>query len=626
MEFSVNGMKCVGCEKVIEEGLSKEKGIHKVKADFPSATLFVTYDAGATSVDKIKRAVSGLGYELTEFAASPVAANPTAHAKAEFSVRGMKCEGCETLIGEGLLKERGVQSAKANFANATLSVSYDPSLTSSEKIRRTAEHLGYGLVEKPLHPISAAARSSHTVTDANNSARHAGSDQSPQKAGGSGRTEEEEGLEDEDEETDASGGSSSGPGWFKPREIFNILIILVIFGLAYVVISRLEGGFSFPAPGSNVALTAIFAVGLFTGIHCVGMCGGFVASAAKGAPGALPRYFGGKLISYTVIGGLLGLIGASILIGQDVRAALAIAAGVFMVVFGLSALGISFFRQLYASIPKLRIPVKYASHGPFVLGLLNGLMPCGPLMAMEVYALSTGSLVSGALAMFVFGVGTMPLMAGFGAILTRLGSYSAAISRASSFVVIFLGVSLLLNGWVVFADKLAVPSQPQLIVAQNSGTTAPPSQQTNLPSGAIAAAGTGSAGSAPQPSAPTAQGSGGEQTITFSVMSYGYQPSVIYAKPNTKTKLVVDAKELNGCNHQLRIPSLGVLATLQNGENDFEFTTGPDGSNIDFSCGMGMLKGRIVVAGSPGTAKAAAAAAPRGGSCGGSGGGCGCGG
>ena len=63
-------------------------------------------------------------------------------------------------------------------------------------------------------------------------------------------------------------------------------------------------------------------------------------------------------------------------------------------------------------------------HGPFYIGLLNGLMPCGPLQAMQIYALGTGSFVMGAASMFFFSVGTVPLMFGFGVLSSILSKKS----------------------------------------------------------------------------------------------------------------------------------------------------------------------------------------------------------
>ena len=73
--------------------------------------------------------------------------------------------------------------------------------------------------------------------------------------------------------------------------------------------------------------------------------------------------------------------------------------------------------------------------------MLNGLMPCGPLQTMQLYALGTGSAVSGALSMFLFSLGTVPLMLVFGAISGFLSKgYTKQILKFSGFLVIILGV------------------------------------------------------------------------------------------------------------------------------------------------------------------------------------------
>jgi len=90
-------------------------------------------------------------------------------------------------------------------------------------------------------------------------------------------------------------------------------------------------------------------------------------------------------------------------------------------------------------------------------------------------------------------------------------------------------------------------------------------------------------------------------------------------------QMVFDVKELTGCNSAVRIPSLGINIQLHKGENSVELPALEAGT-YDFSCGMNMLRGKIVAGGKGVTeAKAALAAAPKG-SCGSGGGGCSCGG
>ena len=85
-------------------------------------------------------------------------------------------------------------------------------------------------------------------------------------------------------------------------------------------------------------------------------------------------------------------------------------AGVFMVIMGLNMLDISpWLKEDILRIPaELRVKISDRKReGPFYVGLLNGLMPCGPLQAMQIYALSTGDPVKGALSMMIFSLGTV---------------------------------------------------------------------------------------------------------------------------------------------------------------------------------------------------------------------------
>ena len=81
-------------------------------------------------------------------------------------------------------------------------------------------------------------------------------------------------------------------------------------------------------------------------------------------------------------------------------------ASLIMLLMSFNMLGIIEFRLPFIN----KIKLKTKSRNSFIIGLLNGLMPCGPLQAMQVYALSTGSFIKGALSMFLFSLGTVPLM------------------------------------------------------------------------------------------------------------------------------------------------------------------------------------------------------------------------
>ena len=80
----------------------------------------------------------------------------------------------------------------------------------------------------------------------------------------------------------------------------------------------------------------------------------------------------------------------------------------------------------------------------------------------------------------------------------------------------------------------------------------------------------------------------------------GYSPSVIKIRPNTKIRLVIDAKAPFSCASQFTIPSVGVRKQLEAGENVVEFVS-PASGTVRFSCSMGMYTGKFVVEGESGS-------------------------
>jgi Cytochrome C biogenesis protein transmembrane region len=108
-----------------------------------------------------------------------------------------------------------------------------------------------------------------------------------------------------------------------------------------------------------------------------------------------------------------------------------------------------------------------SGRGPFVVGLLNGLMPCGPLQTMQVYALGTGSFLAGALSMFLFSLGTVPLLLGFGAASSFLSAkFNRGMLKASGVLVMALGLVMFTRGMNLFGVALPVPApQPGNSVA-----------------------------------------------------------------------------------------------------------------------------------------------------------------
>jgi sulfite exporter TauE/SafE len=182
-------------------------------------------------------------------------------------------------------------------------------------------------------------------------------------------------------------------------------------------------------------LVTVLAASLVGSLHCVGMCGPFVAfySGADGSTGARRLlshavYSGGRLVAYVLLGLAAGAIGAALdLAGAltGVQRVAAVVAGVVMVAWGVIALlrirGFKMFRHSGYSLLGgwSRRAFSSIGHRPPVvraaaLGLLSGLLPCGWLWAFLVTAAGTGSSIAGAAVMAAFWLGTVPSLVAVG--------------------------------------------------------------------------------------------------------------------------------------------------------------------------------------------------------------------
>ena len=358
----------------------------------------------------------------------------------------------------------------------------------------------------------------------------------------------------------------------------------------------------------------LFAAGVLTGFHCIAMCGGFVFSyttknALKGHKGFKQHfvYGGAKLASYTIIGGIFGLIGGIFAFSIGLRSWIAILAGIFMIFYALGMFGIKFFRKfqlnpkfLTKAASEAGASAKGYYQAPFVTGILNGLfIACGPLQAMYLYAAGTGSLTSGAMSLFAFGLGTLPVMLGFGIFATTISHKATKkILKISAIIVLILGLIMLNRGLALAGNPYSYDSIKAEIIGVNGI-----SGDVNVV--------------------------GGAQEINMNVDASGYSPNSFVLKKGIPVKWNINVKQLTSCNSELVANNYGIDLRLKQGLNTVEFTPDKTGT-FTFTCGMGMLRGSFIVT-ETGTAssqevKAATPSSGSGCSMGTGGGGCGCGG
>jgi sulfite exporter TauE/SafE len=349
-----------------------------------------------------------------------------------------------------------------------------------------------------------------------------------------------------------------------------IAVALALATLALVLLGpeSLTGRMWFE-PGSETGCVLAFVMGLVTGLHCIGMCGGIVLAYSTGRAGALwpahVAYALGKTLSYTAVGAVCGGLGAAASLGAGNRGLVGVVSGVAMVVSGLTMMGIPLrFGTRRGGCPR-DLGARRGTR-PAVLGVLNGfLVVCGPLNAMYACAAGTASPMRGALLLLSFAAGTLPLLLSFGLLTSALG-------RA------FRLQALLVTGPIVVAFGLL-----------------------NIDRGA-ALAGVHPAWPSPRPAArSTVEPAGTAQQIMMRVTRQGWQPEAFVLTEGAPVRWVIHADSLSTCTERIVVPGLGLEVALHPGVNVVEFTPRREGV-IPWSCWMGMLRGRFEVRARPATA------------------------
>lgn len=220
---------------------------------------------------------------------------------------------------------------------------------------------------------------------------------------------------------------------------------------------------------TDVGLLSALLVGLFGGVHCVGMCGGIVGALTLGVAGATQRgtvamlpyhlaYNLGRLASYTLAGALAGGLGGalfSLVSVHQAQSMLQLFAGLFMFALGLylagwwgglariERVGGMLWRRL-EPVGRRFLPVTSPAQA-FGVGLVWGWLPCGLVYSVLVWALASGSALDGALLLLSFGIGTLPALLLMGVAAARLGRFVQRPwpRRIAGGLVMLFGVTML---------------------------------------------------------------------------------------------------------------------------------------------------------------------------------------
>jgi sulfite exporter TauE/SafE/copper chaperone CopZ len=466
-----------------------------------------------------------------------------------YKVEGMHCASCEILIEKKLLEMQNIKSVDASTGKGEVVVEYEGDRPNPERLN--------GIFKQENYKFSDATQIA--------------SSQAPRN------------------DVIASGAKQSQKTANPTLVAFNIAIFIII---AFLILDKMGiANFLSLSSSSSSSLLTFLGFGLLAGMSsCAALVGGIVLSMSKQWNSLYSEdqstskklqphimFNSGRLISYIVLGGVLGLIGSRLQISPQITGYLVIAISLLMIALGLQMLGVKAFRKFQIAAPKTitrgianesNFQGKYM---PFVMGALTFFLPCGFTITAQSLALLSGNVFSGALIMGAFALGTIPVLFFIGLSSVKFSSkphLAERFSKVAGFLVLFFALFNMYNqttvlGFTGFGNSSSV-SQSQ---TQNTTT-----DQSGL--------------------APIVDG---KQVIKMIASGSGDDPNYFKVKAGVPVHWEITGGSSLGCNN-------GLISKLFDGQINLtpgqvavkEFTPALAGT-YGFSCSMGMIRGTIEV-------------------------------
>lgn len=324
-----------------------------------------------------------------------------------------------------------------------------------------------------------------------------------------------------------------------------------------------------------------FITGLTTGgISCFAVQGGLLTSAlateeevniSKGLRArGLIAFLISKLIAYTILGFVLGIVGSKLLITPRVQGWLQIIIGIYMIITAANLANLHpFFKHFVITPPNfifklLRNQTKVKSFfTPVFLGALTILIPCGVTQAMMLLAVSASNPVVSASIMFAFILGTIPVFFAIGLAANELFKHKA-LAVIAALVVAGMGILSINSGQILRGSIHTF--QNYWKVAFESGVSGK--------------------------SAPVTSG---VQQVTINVTSHGYTSDVNTLKLGVPVRLTLITNGVASCARAFTVPDYNLFKLLpQTGTETMEFTPTKTGL-LTYTCSMGMYSGSFKV-------------------------------
>ncbi|MCX6745827.1 MAG: sulfite exporter TauE/SafE family protein [Candidatus Parcubacteria bacterium] len=506
-------------------------GINSIKIDEQTGGGQIDYNADKISSEKIMGLIQDLGYAgaKLEIDDKPVIKDHT------YYVKGMHCASCEILIEKKLLKIENVKSVEASTSKGQILIEYVNKRPGIEHLNKIFKDSGYTFSEQ-------------AIKEPENSSNN----------------------------------------------IYKTIVIAGLVIAAFILLNKL-GIASWVNVSSQSSLPAFFLLGIFAGLSsCAALVGGIILSMSKQwlelynnadstwqkmQPHLLFNF--GRLASYGILGAVLGSIGSKLQISFAFTSFLVIIISILMFLLALQMLGVKSLQKFQLTMPKfitksIADETKFSGrYMPALMGAGTFFLPCGFTITAQGLALLSGSALQGGLIMFLFALGTVPMLLAIGLSSIKFSakpSRSATFLKVAGVIVLFFAIfnvnsQLNVLGLPSFNDVFAKTSQ---LSSNNSNVV---QDNSDLP--------------------PIVDG---KQILKMDASSYGYTPNNLKVRVGVPVKWEVTDKGTSGCTNA--IISQGLFSdqiSLTPGQTSIKEFTPDKVGKFKFSCWMGMISGIIEV-------------------------------
>ena len=367
---------------------------------------------------------------------------------------------------------------------------------------------------------------------------------------------------------------------------------------AYVVLDQFNLIPEGPGIGKNMSYGFIFVIGLAAAFSsCLAVAGGLLLAIAAKYNAANPGLSGlmklkptlyfnaGRVVGYTVFGAAIGELGSVFTLSSFGTGVVSVLASLVMIVLGFQMLNLfPWMKRFQPRIPKVLGHFVHdfsggagtRSGGPALAGAATFFLPCGFTQGLQLYVLSIGSPVAGALTMLAFSLGTLPGLLSLSMISSfARGSFQTYFVRFAAVVVVMLGFWNIQNGLAL----AGIDVSPSALLLGNEPVQTADANPVEIVDG--------------------------KQIVDMKVIGLSYSPSKFTVQAGIPVEWRIDGREARGCAQVLVARSIGVTKFLSRDNTTTIAFTPKEPGSIPFRCTMGMTTRGAQFVVIPATAKTA---------------------